>query len=79
MFVVVPSQHFTGADPGFQVRGSAFKIMATSGARREFFLGVFRVKNHDFTQKKFLSNFRGAPGAPPSGSAPALHTFVCVI
>ena len=32
----------TGADPGFQVRG---------GALKEIFW-VFRVKNHDFTQKK---------------------------
>ena len=37
--------------------------------------GVFRVKNHDFTQKNHIfSNFRGGghvPGAPPPGSAPA--------
>ena len=38
------------ADPGFQVRG-ALKIIAPSGVRREI-VGVFRVKNHDFTQKK---------------------------
>jgi hypothetical protein len=39
-------------------------------------IGVFRVKNHDFTPKNLIfSNFRGgvgAPGAPhPPGSAPA--------
>jgi hypothetical protein len=39
------------ADPGFQVRGSALKEIAPSGGRREIFW-VFRVKNHDFTQKK---------------------------
>jgi hypothetical protein len=37
-------------------------------------VGVFRVKNHDFTPKYHIfSNFRGggrAPGAPPPGSAP---------
>jgi hypothetical protein len=33
-----------GADPGFQVRGSAIKKI----------VGVFRVKNHDFTQKKII-------------------------
>ena len=31
----------TGADPGFQVRGSALKIIAVSGARRENFWGYF--------------------------------------
>ena len=38
-------------------------------------LGVFRVKNHDFTPKNLIfSNFRGgrAPGAPP-GSAPDIN------
>jgi hypothetical protein len=34
-----------GADPGFQVRGGALKKIATSGGRREHFLG--------------FSNFRG--------------------
>ena len=37
-----------GVDPGFQVRG-ALKIIAPSGAK---IVGVFRMKNHDFTQKK---------------------------
>ena len=41
---------FPGADPGFQVRGGALI----------FFLGVFRVKNHDLTPKNHIfSNFRG--------------------
>ena len=35
-------QYYSGADPGFQVEGGALK----------FFFGVFRVKNHDFMQKK---------------------------
>jgi hypothetical protein len=41
--------------------GGALKKIAPSGGRLENF-GVFRVKNHDFTQKKiiFFSNFRGA-------------------
>ena len=43
---------------------------------------VFRVKNHDFTQKKsFFSNFRGegggAPGAPLLDSL--LHTTIKVM
>jgi hypothetical protein len=37
-----------GADPGFQVRGAHFKKLrrAEGGAKN---VGVFRVKNHDFT------------------------------
>jgi hypothetical protein len=34
-----------GADPGFQVRGAHLKKLCQA------FLGVFRVKNHDFTPK----------------------------
>ena len=30
----------SGADPGFEVRGDALKIMAPSGARRENFGGI---------------------------------------
>ena len=41
----------TGADPGFQVREGALKIMAERGAK---IFGVFRVKNHDFTQKNHI-------------------------
>ena len=57
-----------GADPGFQVRGVHLKKLrrAKGGAK---FVGVFRVKNHDFTPKNHIfSNLRGggrAPGAPP--------------
>ena len=40
-----------GADPGFQVWGADLKKSrrAERGAK---ICGVFRVKNHDFTQKK---------------------------
>jgi hypothetical protein len=64
-----------GADSGFQVRGGALKKLrrAEGGAK---IVGVFRVKNHDFTPKNHIfSNFRGgAPGAPPPppGSAPGV-------
>ena len=51
-----------GADPGFEVRG---------GDALKNIFGLFRVKNHDFTQQNHIfSNFRGA--APP-GSAPVSH------
>ena len=60
----------SGTDPGFQVRGVHFKKLrrAEGGAKM---LGVFRVKNHHFTQKNHIfSNFRGeragcAPLDPP--------------
>jgi hypothetical protein len=71
------SPHITGADPGFQVRGGRHlkKLRRAEGGAKIF--GVFRVKNHNFTQKNHIfSNFRGgghAPGAPPSpGSTPVL-------
>jgi hypothetical protein len=41
----------SGADSGFQVRGAHLKKLrrADGGAK---FVGVFRMKNHDFTPKK---------------------------
>ena len=58
----------TGADPGFQVRGAHFKkSRRAEGGAKTF--GVFRVKNHDFTQNNLIFfpilGGRGAPGAPP--------------
>ena len=49
-----------GADPGFQVRGGAHlkKLRRAEGGAK--ILGVFRVKNHDFTQKnRIFSNCGG--------------------
>ena len=49
----------TGADPGFQVRGAHLKKLrrAEGGAK---IVGVFRVKNHDFTPKNhIISNCEG--------------------
>ena len=66
-----------GADPGFQVRGGAHlkKLRRAEGGAK--ILGVFRVKNHDFTPKNHIfSNFGGGGAAhrvaPPPGSAPEL-------
>jgi hypothetical protein len=44
---------YTGADPGFQVRGGALKKMrrAEGGAKN---FEVFRVKKHDFTPKNHI-------------------------
>ena len=51
---------YTGADPGFQVRGAHLKKMRRAEGGANIF-GVFRVKNHDFTPKNHIfSNFRGA-------------------
>ena len=61
--------YISGADPGFQVRGGALKN----------YLGVFRVKNHDFTQKNHIfSNLGGAPPPPPPPLDPPLYiTSIC--
>jgi hypothetical protein len=48
-----------GADPGFQVRGGAHlkKLRRAEGGAK--IVGVFRVKNHDFTPNNHIfSNFR---------------------
>ena len=52
----------TGADPGFQVRGGALKnnLRRAEGGANIF--GVFRVKIHDFTQKK--SRLQNLPPTP---------------
>jgi hypothetical protein len=55
----VDSRRFSGADPGFQVRGAQLKKLRRAEGGAKIF-GVFRVKNHDFTQKNHIfSNFRG--------------------
>ena len=70
---VALQSHITGTDPGFQVRGAHIKKLrrAEGGAK---IVGVFRVKNHDFTPKNHIfSNFRGgACRVRPPVSAPAL-------
>jgi hypothetical protein len=46
-----------GADPGFQVREAHLKKLRRAEAGTKI-VGVFRVKNHDFTQKNHIfSNF----------------------
>jgi hypothetical protein len=68
--------HISGADPGFQVRGAHLtKLRRAEGGAK--FVGVFRVKNHDFTQKNHIfSNFRGGARrvrAPPPPLDPPRH------
>jgi hypothetical protein len=46
---------YSGADPGFQVRGGRAqlkKLHRVEGGAKIF--GVFRVKNHDFMQKNHI-------------------------
>ena len=52
-FVKTGSIVYPGADPWFQVRGGALKKISPSGGRCEN-VGVFRVKNHDFTPKNHI-------------------------
>jgi hypothetical protein len=53
----------------FKLGGGVLRKIGPSGGRRENF-GVFRMKNHDFTQKNHIfSNFRGGGRA---GCAPPL-------
>ena len=70
-----------GADPGFQVRGAHVKKLRRAEGGATFF-GVFRVKNHDFTQKNHIfSNFRGGARRvrpPPPGSAPEMSNISAI-
>ena len=51
---------YSGADPGFQVRGERTLKKMRRAEGGSTIVGVFRVKNHDFTPKKsYFSNFRG--------------------
>jgi hypothetical protein len=65
----------------FKLGGAHSKKLrrAEGGAK---IVGVFRVKNHDFTPKNHIfSNFRGARprGAPPPGSAPGNRHYITEI
>ena len=61
---------YTGADPGFQVRGGARLKKSRRAEGGAKIVGVFRVNNHDFTQKNYIfSNFRGAR----AGCAPGIY------
>jgi hypothetical protein len=54
-------EYMAGADPGFQVRGGGAylkKLRRAEGGAK--IVGVFRVKNYDFTPKKsYFFNCRG--------------------
>ena len=61
----------------FKLGGGALKKLRRAEGGAKIF-GVFRVKNHDFTQKKKKNPILGgAPCAPPSGSTLAITTKIC--
>ena len=51
------SHMLTGADPGFQVRGGAFKKIAPSGGRREKFWGISCEKSRFYAKKSYFFQF----------------------
>ena len=66
---------YSGADPGFQVKGGALKKIAPSGGRRENCWGISLEKSRFYAKKIIFFPILGgrAPGAPPPpGSAPAI-------
>ena len=53
-------RRYPEADPGFEVRGADLKKIRRAEGDAKI-LGVFRVKNNDFTPKnQIFSNFRGS-------------------
>ena len=63
----------SGADPGFQVRGTDLKKLRRAEGGANIFW-VFRVKNHDFTPKIYIfSNFMGGGGG--GGGAPWIRPW----
>ena len=49
---------YAGADPGFQVRGSALKKIAPSGGRRENFWGISCEKSRFYAKKSYFFQLR---------------------
>jgi hypothetical protein len=54
--VTVFQWSFAGADPGYQARGAYLKKLRRAEGGANIF-GVFRVKNHDFTQLSHFCKF----------------------
>ena len=62
---------FSGADPGFQVKGGALKKIAPSRGRREHFWGISCEKSRFYAKKSYFFQFQGWGGA--GCSAPDHH------
>jgi hypothetical protein len=59
---------YSGADPGFQVRGGAVKKIAPSGGRRENFWGISCKKSRFYAKKNYIF--------PILGGAPEIFDFI---
>ena len=66
---------FAGADPGFQVRGSARKKIAPSGGRRENFGGISCEKSRFYAKNSYFFPIWGAP--PPLLDPPLVCWSAC--
>jgi hypothetical protein len=55
---------FTGADPGFQVRGAHLKKIAPSGGRRENFWGISCEKSRFYAKKIIFFPILGGASPP---------------
>jgi hypothetical protein len=70
---------YSGADPGFQVRGGALKKIAPSGGRRKFCWGISCEKSRFYAKKiiffPILGGGGGAGGAPHPWIRPWYYLF----
>ena len=66
---------YTGADPGFQVRGGALKNIAPSGGRHENVWGISCEKSRFYAKKLIFFPFLGPP-APVSTPKIYMSLFV---
>jgi hypothetical protein len=48
---------YTGADPGFKVRGGVLKKIAPSGGRCEKFWGILCEKSQFYAKKSYFFQF----------------------
>jgi hypothetical protein len=69
---------YTGADPGFQVRGGALKKIAPSGGRRENFWGISCEKSRFYAKKIIFFLILGGAraGCAPPESAPDIYIYI---
>jgi hypothetical protein len=51
------NKYYTGADPGFQVKGGALKKIAPNGGRRENFEGISCEKSRFYAKKSYFFQF----------------------
>ena len=63
-------------DPGFQVRGGAFKIIEPGEARSEHFWGISCEKSRFYEKKIIFFPILGGRAPLPPGSAPGLSSKI---